>query len=116
MGLLWDTLPPELRIPAPSTTTSPDDSAHHPVLAVSRSQFLFRLKTHLSNIPTLRNTFTFPAAGGRSPSSTTERCPVLSVERRLHSKRPVNSVIAAWSTMFQCVKLVVPPSVEHELN
>jgi hypothetical protein len=45
---LWDSLPPELRIPAPpSTTTGSNDSAHHPLLAISRSQFLSCLKTYL---------------------------------------------------------------------
>jgi hypothetical protein len=43
---LWETLPRELLIPAPPTTTH-SSMAYHPRLAVSRKQFLSGLKTHL---------------------------------------------------------------------
>ena len=40
---LWETLPPALRLPAVSHTTTPP----HQLLAISRTNFLSKLKTHL---------------------------------------------------------------------
>src|SRR5712691_9996234 len=69
---LWETLPPDLRLPHVSISAS----SPHPFLAITRSQFLSKLKTHLFTqsypLPTIEP---IPSAWHHPPLYNLERLP-----------------------------------------